>query len=382
MTGIEAAVSSYGSLAVLAGTLLEGETIILIAGYMAHRGYFPLPEVLARYTRSDLLVKFLPLSTDTIEGRRRCILREEDIMDQRPYDSEQTTTKNGNLTITYRDPNALHVSDTYQAFDPLPEEEKHALHDDIQARGIQVPVEIDQDGNVLDGHNRVEIARELGILCPFIVHTYETEADKLEHAIKANLLRRHVSPIAWARAMQRLLDAKGIARQSKRNRFTGRDDTVSALYAEVGVNERTAQRRFELFDALRKYPDLVRQVDTGEKSVAAAKREAVQREGKAKTEKPKKPGNIEALTKTIAQCVEKYMKYHDIVAHVRQLGRQVIVDVLDEPRDTFNCSETFRVDTENSTEQVTQEGLDITLDTPDSAGLEYSNQPVQSHELG
>jgi membrane protein DedA with SNARE-associated domain len=46
MTGIEAAVSSDGYLAVLAGTFLEGETIVLIAGYMAHRGYFPPPEVM------------------------------------------------------------------------------------------------------------------------------------------------------------------------------------------------------------------------------------------------------------------------------------------------------------------------------------------------
>lgn len=44
---VEHLISTYGYLAVLVGTFLEGETILVIAGFAAHRGYLGLPEVIA-----------------------------------------------------------------------------------------------------------------------------------------------------------------------------------------------------------------------------------------------------------------------------------------------------------------------------------------------
>jgi len=39
-------ISDYGYISVLIGTFLEGETILIIAGFMAHRGYLDLPLVI------------------------------------------------------------------------------------------------------------------------------------------------------------------------------------------------------------------------------------------------------------------------------------------------------------------------------------------------
>ena len=39
-------VADYGYISVLIGTFLEGETILIIAGFMAHRGYLDLPLVI------------------------------------------------------------------------------------------------------------------------------------------------------------------------------------------------------------------------------------------------------------------------------------------------------------------------------------------------
>lgn len=39
-------VSRYGYLAVLAGTMLEGETVVLVAGFLAHQGYLTLPWIM------------------------------------------------------------------------------------------------------------------------------------------------------------------------------------------------------------------------------------------------------------------------------------------------------------------------------------------------
>lgn len=42
---LEAFIQQYGYLAVFVGTFLEGETVLLLAGFLAHRGYLDLPGV-------------------------------------------------------------------------------------------------------------------------------------------------------------------------------------------------------------------------------------------------------------------------------------------------------------------------------------------------
>jgi len=46
MINLESLVSTYGYPALLIGTFLEGETILVIAGFLAHRGYLKLPWVI------------------------------------------------------------------------------------------------------------------------------------------------------------------------------------------------------------------------------------------------------------------------------------------------------------------------------------------------
>ncbi len=43
----EATIEKFGYWAILLGTALEGETILVVAGYLAHRGYLRLPYVIA-----------------------------------------------------------------------------------------------------------------------------------------------------------------------------------------------------------------------------------------------------------------------------------------------------------------------------------------------
>src|SRR4051812_43707008 len=58
---------------------------------------------------------------------------------------------------------------TGASFQPMPAlttEEYDALKTDIAARGVLVPVVVDQHGRLLDGHHRRQAAIELGIDCP------------------------------------------------------------------------------------------------------------------------------------------------------------------------------------------------------------------------
>jgi len=81
----------------------------------------------------------------------------------------------------------------YQIMPPLSDDEYQALKADIQARGVMVEVEYDEDGDILDGYHRVQIADELGISYPSIVRAGLSETEKLEHALALNLARRHLT---------------------------------------------------------------------------------------------------------------------------------------------------------------------------------------------
>jgi len=62
---------------------------------------------------------------------------------------------------------------SYQFLADLSADEYAALKRDIAARGVLVPVEYDQDGNVIDGHHRVRICGELGQTeWPRIIRTF------------------------------------------------------------------------------------------------------------------------------------------------------------------------------------------------------------------
>jgi len=110
----------------------------------------------------------------------------------------------------------------YQLLPALSVDEYDALKADIETRGVQVPVEYDELGNILDGHHRVIICKELGITdWPRLVRVGMSEEEKRNHVRSLNLLRRHLSKeqmIEQRRAMradgakyQDIADATGVS---------------------------------------------------------------------------------------------------------------------------------------------------------------------------
>ena len=81
----------------------------------------------------------------------------------------------------------------YQVMPPLSADEYDSLKADITVNGVQVPVEYDERGNILDGHNRVQICGGLGISnWPRLVRYGLTDDEKRQHARRLNLNRRHL----------------------------------------------------------------------------------------------------------------------------------------------------------------------------------------------
>jgi hypothetical protein len=75
---------------------------------------------------------------------------------------------------------------------PLSHEENAALKADIELHGVLVPVEVDEEGNILDGFHRRQICDGLNIDCPTVVRHDLTDGQKFVHAWMLNLARRHL----------------------------------------------------------------------------------------------------------------------------------------------------------------------------------------------
>jgi ParB-like chromosome segregation protein Spo0J len=152
----------------------------------------------------------------------------------------------------------------FQAMPALTNEAQAALRDDIAVHGVQVPILCTTKGDIVDGHCRAAIAEELGVDCPRLTVDLDDTA-AIETALRLNLLRRHLGPIAWAQAFRRLAEVRGVAdRIGAPGRPTANADTLSALSKELGVDPRTARRRLRLADTLADHPDLAARVDRGE----------------------------------------------------------------------------------------------------------------------
>lgn len=87
------------------------------------------------------------------------------------------------------------MNDTkYQVMRPLTSEEYAGLKADIEKRGVQVPVIYDEEGFIIEGHNRVAICEELGITdFPKEVKTGLSEQEKRDLARALNVQRRQLS---------------------------------------------------------------------------------------------------------------------------------------------------------------------------------------------
>ncbi len=115
----------------------------------------------------------------------------------------------------------------YQLLDPLSPEDYAALETDILERGVMMPIEFDEDGNVIDGHHRLAICEKHGITdYPSVVRKGWTEQQKRTHSRRMNLARRQLT----AKQRRRLVEAELRDSPADSNRKIG---------ATLGVDHKT-----------------------------------------------------------------------------------------------------------------------------------------------
>ena len=81
----------------------------------------------------------------------------------------------------------------FQFLPRLTDEEYRSLEDSIREHGIQVPILVDENRTIIDGHHRKEIAERLGLECPRRFAMDLTDPQKRTLALSLNLARRHLT---------------------------------------------------------------------------------------------------------------------------------------------------------------------------------------------
>ena len=139
----------------------------------------------------------------------------------------------------------------FQFMPPLLPSEYQALTESIRGHGVQVPVIVDENGAIIDGHHRDQIATELGVACPRVVRDDLTDAEKRTLAISLNKDRRHLT-----REQVRALIAESIkadpdlSDRAHAQRTGASHPTVGKVRAELEQVERFTTSPAERIDPL------------------------------------------------------------------------------------------------------------------------------------
>ncbi len=121
---------------------------------------------------------------------------------------------------------------------PLTESERTALKKEIKARGVIVPIVVDEDGGIIDGINRATLAAEVGLVgIPTVVRRDMSLQQKHDLALALNDARRHLTPA----------DRKKVKEQRKERVAEKRagGKTLEQIAQEEGVSKSQVAREID-----------------------------------------------------------------------------------------------------------------------------------------
>ncbi len=86
----------------------------------------------------------------------------------------------------------------------LTAEEYDSLKDSIKNNGLWIPILVNQDNVILDGHHRYKICKELGIKIKHAVRTFPTKLDEEIFVIECNVKRRQLDDLGKHKIYEKL----------------------------------------------------------------------------------------------------------------------------------------------------------------------------------
>jgi ParB-like chromosome segregation protein Spo0J len=179
----------------------------------------------------------------------------------------------------------------YQLLPQLSSDDMDRLKASIVERGVKMPVVLDENGEILDGHNRVMIADSLGIDYPRIIEVGLDEHEKRIFVAELNAARRQmtdaqkimlgikIEPDIAARAEKRRIASlkQGSSIPSRSGQLSGTGETRDEVARTVQLGSgKTYERGRQVVKDLENEPDaeqLMTHLDRGDWDMDDARKE-------------------------------------------------------------------------------------------------------------
>ncbi len=172
------------------------------------------------------------------------------------------TTKEGTTRWAVEDLRPF--SKQYEFFSDYSHYELMALEADMEKFGQRVPIEITPEGEIVDGHQRVAVAKLLGWAEIDVIIVEGTDVEIEWRFLSANATRRQLTPLQRARCAARMLDLekgpskRGGDQERRRERLQQR---VGKL---LGLSDREIRRLLRVLDTP---PEVQHVYDSGKLSI-------------------------------------------------------------------------------------------------------------------
>lgn len=175
--------------------------------------------------------------------------------------------------------NAIAVHPAAAVWPQLPTDELKALADDIAANGLIDPISLDNDGQLVDGRNRLAACELAGVKPVFVTITAVDDAEIAAFIVSRNSARRHMTPSAVAMATAKTLALSG---QRANGRWKYR--SIESGKSSTSSEKKSMSKAGTVIDHA---PDLADAVVNGATSLDAAHTEAQRRKQAAESAEAK-----------------------------------------------------------------------------------------------
>ncbi len=176
----------------------------------------------------------------------------------------------------------MELKEKYQVLPSMDDIQFQALKADIAERGVLTPIDVDEQGYVLDGHHRYRACVELGITnFPTILRLNMDESEKRMFARKSNMLRRHLNQ----EQMREILSGQLKDTPNWAN---------NRIAQELGVDSKTVATVREKLEATSEIPKFDRLIGA---------------DGKARPVKQRKPSIMIANEADLIKAISQVLKH-------------------------------------------------------------------------
>lgn len=136
----------------------------------------------------------------------------------------------------------IHIDTEYKNLVPEPSAQEYdALKASIDKDGQRDPVIVNEEGVVIDGHNRFKILRELGKEIKYEIRQFPNKQAELDFLVEAALLRRNLNTFQRIKLLQPVLEIERTKAEARQKSGVG---TLASIDAKVGKATEIVARKF------------------------------------------------------------------------------------------------------------------------------------------